>query len=362
MRHVPLALLPALGIALTACGDAHRPLTQPSQRSNSDASVRPTAKLDDSLQVIYTTFGPGMAFDAAANPYQISGSRLLGSPTPAYAASMRFFSPPGEYTFERATLAVGSHPGMGPADFRVLLQADSTPSVHYPGRVLEEWSISIPSGTAPATYTVTSALRPVLTDSMYWLTVRPGNDSMRGWWYRTNSMLVGEFDEILWRKAAFLNLIPPQNWLVDFYAGQSSFQIEGRPRHGKLVHSASGGGTPDPENGYAPWQHLPYTVSAREHQDGTVDGQLLTGGTPMGAVTCLTVSGNTAYISGALTGSFLVPDTRTNFMLVLRESGSKGSGTITQVIPLSAPRRCPSHIELDELILSRTSPGTADVK
>lgn len=85
---------------------------------------------------------------------------------------------------------------------------------------------------------------------------------------------------------------------------RSAFQIEGRPVRGRgaPVHEASRGGTVLWGNG----EIVTYAINARQMADGSVRGELLfhRHGDPLefqGTVTCVTVIGNRAYLSGDLT-------------------------------------------------------------
>ena len=168
MKYVKLAFLPALALGFSGCAD-HSGLVAPNPQIRSDITSAPAAA------VVYSNFGPGMAFDA--NPFHgwtING--FLG-PGIGQQAIAQQFTPSVDYTFSAAEVALVL--SRGPNSIRVFLQADAS---GLPGGVIEEISVGGLAPT-PSVITATSQLSPLLrSGSPYWLTVVAGADGVLAGW------------------------------------------------------------------------------------------------------------------------------------------------------------------------------------
>src|SRR5437879_3075157 len=124
MKYTKRTFLPALALGFSACAE-HPGVVAPNAQLRSDFTVSPPVAL------IYSNFGPGMAFDAdPSHGWTING--FLG-PGIGQQAIAQQFTPSADYTFSAAEVAVVSL--SGPNIIRVLLQADAG---GLPGGVVEE--------------------------------------------------------------------------------------------------------------------------------------------------------------------------------------------------------------------------------
>jgi Tol biopolymer transport system component len=173
------------------------------------------ASVPGPMEVIYSNFGPGMAFDS--NPVHGWGT-YMGNDGSRQAISQQF-TPAGDYTFRTAQVAVSLY--VGPASLHGFLQADSH---GLPGAVIEEILIG-GFGSTPAVVTATSALSPTLyKDTPYWLTlVAVGNAVSVGWIWNS----VGDASSTTLAFTQGGSAAGP--WSLGVLATRSAFQINGTP-------------------------------------------------------------------------------------------------------------------------------------
>ena len=125
--------------------------------------------------VIYSNFGPGMAFDTdPTHSWTING--FAGPGVGQQAISQRFV-PDDTATFGSAQVALSLFSGT--ASVAVFLQADSS---GLPGAVIERMNVSGLTG-APSLFTASSVLFPQLqAGTAYWLTVvADASGVLAGW-------------------------------------------------------------------------------------------------------------------------------------------------------------------------------------
>jgi hypothetical protein len=137
--------------------------------------------------MIYSNFGPGMAFDGdtAGHGWTINGFMGPGIGQQAIAEQ---FTPSADYEFATAQIALWLL--WGPNSIRVFLQADEG---GLPGTVIEEIRID-GLGAMPGTVTAHSATFPILArNTPYWLSVAAGADGvMAGWsWNSVGDVSLG---------------------------------------------------------------------------------------------------------------------------------------------------------------------------
>ena len=168
MKYTKRTFLPALALGFSACAE-HPGVVAPNAQLRSDFTVSPP------VAVIYSNFGPGMAFDAdPSHGWTING--FLG-PGIGQQAIAQQFTPSADYTFRAAEVALVLL--SGPNSIRVLLQADAG---GLPGGVVEEIRVGGLAPT-PSVITATSELSPLLRGGTpYWLTVVAGADGMLAGW------------------------------------------------------------------------------------------------------------------------------------------------------------------------------------
>jgi hypothetical protein len=168
MKYTQLTLLPALALGFSACADQPE-VVAPNAQVWSDIRASPA------LAVIYSNFGPGMAFDAdPSHGWTING--LLG-PGIGQQAIAQQFTPSADGAFSVAEVALSLF--SGPNSVRVFLQTDAG---GLPGGVIEEISIGGLAPT-PSVITATSQLSPLLRrGTPYWLTVVAGADGVLAGW------------------------------------------------------------------------------------------------------------------------------------------------------------------------------------
>ena len=168
MKYTKLTFLPALALGFSACAE-HPDVVAPNAQLRSDFTVSPP------VAVIYSNFGPGMAFDAdPSHGWTING--FLG-PGIGQQAIAQQFTPSADYAFSAAEVALVLL--SGPNSIRVLLQADAS---GLPGGVVEEIRVGGLAPT-PSVITATSELSPLLRGGTpYWLTVAAGADGVLAGW------------------------------------------------------------------------------------------------------------------------------------------------------------------------------------
>lgn len=300
-----MAALPVLVLGIAACGDVPGPAspTNPNERHAENAVV-PTA-VAASAAIIYSNFGPGMTFDAGSG-WGIIG--LVCGGCPQQAISQQFSMPADEYVFWRASVAL-EHIG-GPDRVRLFLQADSS---GRPGHVVDSMAIGS-IGSAPGIYTVMSNLAPVLTDTLYWLTVASGGDGTLAAWM-SNS--IGDASSTTF--AATHGSGPGGPWEIGYLRTRGAFQIEGRalPLRGMLVHEVTAGGTVSYDTG----ERFAATIHATQMADGSVKGEVHFQAGKMSfdeKVSCLQVVGNRAYLAGYFLDNIEFPAT---FSMILEDNG-----------------------------------------
>ena len=125
--------------------------------------------------VIYSNFGPGMAFDTEPfHGWTING--FLGSGIGQQAIAHQF-TPAATETFTDTQVALTLF--SGPGSVAVFMQADSN---GLPGPVLEQINVTGLTGV-PTVFTATAVLRPQLQGgSPYWLTVVAGGPGVLAGW------------------------------------------------------------------------------------------------------------------------------------------------------------------------------------
>ena len=167
MKYTKRTFLPALALGFSACAE-HPEVVAPNQ-------LRSAFTVSPSVAVIYSNFGPGMAFDADPfHGWTING--FLG-PGIGQQAIAQQFTPSADYTFSAAEVALVLF--SGPNSIRVLLQADAS---GLPGGVVEEIRVGGLAPT-PSVITATSELSPLLRGGTpYWLTVAAGADGVLAGW------------------------------------------------------------------------------------------------------------------------------------------------------------------------------------
>lgn len=298
MRRATVLLLPMLAPAFLACADVQSPVTPRTATTDDAVAVAAPTRDIDLPVVIYSNFGPDMAFDTdPLHAYVISGGTEL-DPVRA-AISQPFSTPAHEYTFTRAVVALSYQDW--PPEVRVLLQADDKGK---PGDVIEEMKLEgVPqigffaAVGAPRLFVANSTLMPVLRDTRYWLTLAPERfGAPVGWsWNATDAFSI-------------LAVSPSGEsggpWTTIAGQRMSALRIEGRPwpaPQGPILHQATGGGA-------VIWQGLAvtYAITARQMADGSAKGDVLLNARDgavrlKGKVTCLAVIDNRAFISGDVT-------------------------------------------------------------
>jgi FIMAH domain-containing protein len=170
MKRSTYALLPALALVFSGCGDqTSRTIVAPSLQFATDVASTATPT------VVYSNFGPGLAFDQdPAHGWTING--FLG-PNIGQQAIAQQFTPAQDARFAGAQVALSLF--SGPGSVRLFLQADAA---GLPGAVIEEIPIG-GLGSAPAVYTASSALHPLLRQgTAYWLSVVAGADAVVAGW------------------------------------------------------------------------------------------------------------------------------------------------------------------------------------
>jgi hypothetical protein len=339
LRHLSLAFLPALAVGLAACRDVQQSVAPEARIASSSGDrtggVGATGvggPKSDATTVVYSNFGPGMSFYTGFGP-----SNVIGPGVFQYTESQQFFTPPGDYVFTQARVPLFVL--LGSMNLRVSLQADSSGK---PGHVLETMPLVV-NAFAPTIYTATSTLSPVLRDSLYWLTVWTpdpsdfGHEQFAGWAW--NSIGDESFTNM-----AITHGATGGPWELSPPFIRTAFEIDGRlvPLHGAVVHQASGGGT-------VLWgtERVTYGITAQQTVDGSVSGHLLWIRESdhfeyRGTVTCLTVVGNRAFLSGDVTE----PDAahRPYFAIALEDNGEGANATmpdrVSSLYPLSVAPPC----------------------
>ena len=202
------ALLPALALALAACGE-HPEVLAPNAQVSSDLSA----------SVIYSNFGPGMSFDA--DPYHgwsIYG--FLPPPTTGQQAISDRFTPSADYRFRDAQVPLVLFSAA--SRIRVLLQADAD---GLPGQVIEEMSVTAP-GSTPVIITASSALFPMLREGTpYWLTLMPESGVLAGW----NWNSIGDISSAPVLTMATTQTGDPAGPWIAVPLKRPAFQIDGTP-------------------------------------------------------------------------------------------------------------------------------------
>ena len=286
MKNNSFTLLCGLTLVVTACVNFPEPMA-PKVRAEAEL-----ASVHDQSIVVYTNFGAGMTFDA--NPFHGWGINGFLGPGIGQSVISQRFTPASTVTFSTASVALAYF--SGPTAIRVFLQSDD---LGKPGNVIEQISLNL-IGSIPRVYTVSSTLSPVLyRGTPYWLTVAAGgNGVVAGWnWNSTGDISSFTF-------ASNQAGGPSGPWGISSGLTRSAFEITGLalPQRGAILHQASGGGTVIWVNG----QKVTYGINARQFADGSVQGELLfqehgTLGHVKGTVTCLTIVGNRAYLTGNIT-------------------------------------------------------------
>ena len=293
MKTLSPIFVVALATSTAACGDVQQVVTPTAATATRAADVGPAS--GPPTTVIYSNFGLGMTFDS--NPFHGWGiNGFLGADIGRQAISQQFSTHPGDYSFVRARVALAHF--SGPTRVHVILQKDS---LGRPGPAVDDMPVDL-LGDPPAIYVATSTLVPMLTDSLYWLTVAAkDNGVMAGW----NWNSIGDASS-----TTFAGTQGGANgpWSIGFFSTRSVFQIEGGaiPRPDGVIHQASGGGTvlwASPVGGFT---KVTYGVTALQKSDGSVKGELVFHSHDdqsmdlKGTVTCLAVVGNRAYLTGDL--------------------------------------------------------------
>lgn len=305
MKSSFMAALPVLVLGIAACGDIQGPVIPMNANGRRAAEAVAPMTVGGSTAIIYSNFGPDMTFKLGT-AWGITGFMCDGCGQ--HAISQQFFTPGGEYVFWRASVAM-VHIG-GPARIRLFLQADSS---GRPGHVVDSMAIDS-IGSAPAIYTVTSTLAPVLGDTLYWLTVAAGGDSaLAGWMWNS----IGDASSITF--ASTQGGGPNGPWDIGPLQTRSAFQIEGRalPLRGVLVHEVTAGGTVVWDTG----ERSAVTVHAMQMADGSVKGEVhLQAGriSYVEKVSCVQVVRNRAYLAGYFLDHIGFPAT---FSLILEDNG-----------------------------------------
>lgn len=320
MRRLNVPIVCALAVTLASCANSPDSLITSPATANHALSGMGSGRISDTTAVIYSNFGQGLSFERWGAVTFVGAGSTMGP----LAVSQQFFTPPGDYQFVRATLALRNTAG-DPLT-RVFLQADS---LGRPGRVIEAMIVDVTS-TQGAPYTVNSASMPVLTDSLYWLTVAPGSPEQVGAW------LHSVYDLSEWSFGWTRSGEPTGPWSVIDSLTPGAFQIEGRAigSRGAVMHQASGGGTvvwqsPEGQVGKVTW-----AVSAHSMINGNTTGQFLALGHDgsllfKGSVSCLVVVGNRAYITVDITQAppFVFDPMPARFALGLEDNGEGRNAT-----------------------------------
>ena len=325
MRRLSFVFLSVAGVGLLACADVQQP-SAPKDVGQERAAVD---RAPSPIKIIYSNFGPGMTFDHQS-AWGINGPNFFQE-----AVSQQFFTAPGTFALAQAKVALARSTNAG---IRIIVQADS---LGKPGRFIEELSFD-PIASTPSVYVANSVLSPVLDDSLYWLTVAEAGAGLVAAW---NQNAIGD---VLSTNFAFtINAGPEGPWVViGFIPGQkrAAFEIDGRlvPIHGAVVHQATGGGT-------VLWgpEKVTYGITAEQMVDGSVSGHLLWLRESdhfqyRGTVTCLTVVGNRAFISGEVTQ----PDAAhfPYFAIALEDNGEGEHATmpdrVSSLYPLTVAPSC----------------------
>ena len=308
-----------------ACADVQSPVTPGAATTNHAVALAAPTRDIELPVVIYSNFGPDMAFDTdPLHAYVISGG-TESDPVRA-AISQPFSTSAHEYTFTRAVVALSYRDW--PPDVRVVLQADDRGK---PGDIIETMPLEgIPqigifaAMGAPRLFVANSRLMPVLRGTHYWLTLGPERFSAPvGWnWNSTDAFSI-------------LAVSPSGDaygpWTTVADQRMSALRIEGRPwpaPQGPILHQATGGGA-------MIWQGfaVTYVITALQMADGSAKGEVLLRARDgavrfKGKVTCLAVLENRAFISGDVAqvalakGEPPVPDiTNWRFALALEDNG-----------------------------------------
>lgn len=314
MHRTLIVLLTAF--ALASCADVRDPIAPRAPAGEYASLSGPPPILADSLSVVYTNFGPGMSYEMHGGIWPIAS---IGG---EYKLSQRFSAPPGDFAFARATFALVQHtgPGWNPLClYLARLQADSS---GRPGRVIEEMRTDGACGANGVPTSVSSALHPVLGDSLYWLTVAPGDTAIFG------ALMPNSIGDVAASNLVVTSM-PGQAWWFVNGVPRAAFQIEGRSvlKHVGILHHASGGGTVLDYDG----EKVTYAVTAQEMPDGSAKGELLVQRYDdriqfKGTVTCLVVIDNRAFISGTLTKA-APPFDHPRFAIALEDNGEGKNAT-----------------------------------
>ena len=284
MRRLSVVFHLALALGVVACEDAqHSALPSAPDRGRATWDKTP-----GSTTLIYSNFGPGMTF---GGPFAW-GIKGPGFPSGEQAVSQQFSTTAGAYALAQAKVALSRAPG---AHIRVIVQADSSGK---PGPFVEEMSFD-PIASTPSIYVANSILAPVLHDTLYWLTVAEADTGLLATW---NWNSIGDVSTTNF--ASTVNAGPKGPWVVFPGLTRGAFEIDGRlvpSSGGGVVHQASAGGT-------VLWgtEKVTYGITAQQMADGSITGHLLwlrhsDHFEYQGTVTCLTVIGNRAYLSGDVT-------------------------------------------------------------
>ena len=153
-----------------------------------------TTPLITKADTIFSTFGqPGDTYNTASpgGPGIDGGAR--GGPGQQVAAS---FTPDSDYLFDSADFAFVTNLSSGSDTFAVRLTTSDTGGL--PNTTLESFSVSIPAsipaGSSPAIYTISSALHPLLTSGeTYWLWVLPYSAESWGAWFWNDQGFTGGY-------------------------------------------------------------------------------------------------------------------------------------------------------------------------
>lgn len=229
-----LVVLSAFVLGLGGCGDGQDPTTPSLTRASSTAPSVTKAAAVGPTAIIYTNFGPGMTFESRYVDLVIG--QWSRNPRNRQTISQQFVTPPGQYVFERAAVALhhysafptGAHSLSGP--FQLMLQADF---LGQPGPIIDVMPIDS-VGDTPGIYVVNSKLTPILADSLYWLTLYADSGAVAGWHLNVTADSTGRrfafTDDPDLRSTWFFQLVP---------ALRAAFQVEGRLAKVDICHRPS---------------------------------------------------------------------------------------------------------------------------
>ncbi|HSQ28239.1 MAG TPA: hypothetical protein VLN49_00185 [Gemmatimonadaceae bacterium] len=328
MRRFGIPLVFALAATLASCDDVPQPLMTSPTTANRALTDMGSGHTSDTTAIIYSNFGQGLTFNRW-NPL----SFVLPGVAARLAWSQQFFTPPGDYQFVRATVALrntGSDQRI-----RVFLQADA---MGQPGPIIDSVVVDATSSLG-ATYVASSLRMPVLEDSLYWLTVAPTSPEQLDGWFRSN---IEESSEVSF--AVAFTGEPTGPWSV--FSGlitRGAFQIEGRAigSRGAVMHQASGGGTVVWETPEGKSARVTWAVSAQSMINGNTTGQFLALGHDQrivlkGSVSCLVVIGNRAYVTVDVTQApaWAFDPIPEHFALGLEDNGEGAKATAPDRISL----------------------------